>query len=155
MCFIPARGGGRRSAFRSSIKPRLLEGIPDLIHHADIPVSYTHLDVYKRQVPYHAPCQLKSQGMGKPALEVLRLIPGLTVVDSEKVCCGIAGTYGLKKEKYDIAQAVGKPLFDMVRATNPDLALCDTETCRWQISQSSGVQTEHPIWMIHKAYGLS
>jgi len=106
-------------------------------------------------IPYHAPCQVRSQGMGTPAADVLRLIPGLTVVDSNATCCGIAGTYGLKKEKYEIAQAVGKPLFDMVKATNPDLALCDTETCRWQIAQSSGVPTEHPIWMIHRAYGLS
>jgi glycerol-3-phosphate dehydrogenase subunit C len=78
----------------------------------------------------------------------------LTVVDSEKVCCGIAGTYGLKKEKYEVAQAVGKSLFEMVKATNPELALCDTETCRWQIEQSSGVKTVHPIWMVHAAYGL-
>lgn len=106
-------------------------------------------------VPYHAPCQLKSQGMGMPALDVLRLIPGLDVRESGATCCGIAGTYGLKKEKYEIAQAVGKPLFDMVRETNEDLALCDTETCRWQIQKGSGVRTEHPIWLIHKAYGLS
>lgn len=69
-------------------------------------------------------------------------------------CCGIAGTYGLKKEKYAIAQAVGQPLFDLVRATNPDLALCDTETCRWQIEKSSGVRTLHPIAVLHTAYGL-
>ena len=106
-------------------------------------------------VPYHAPCQLKSQGMGMPALDVLRLIPGLTVVESGATCCGIAGTYGLKKEKYEIAQAVGKPLFDMVRETNPDLALCDTETCRWQIRKGSGVPTEHPVFLIHQALGLS
>ena len=30
-------------------------------------------------------------------------------------CCGIAGTYGLKVEKYDIAMAVGRDLFDQVR----------------------------------------
>ncbi|MEN0069972.1 MAG: heterodisulfide reductase-related iron-sulfur binding cluster, partial [Propionicimonas sp.] len=106
-------------------------------------------------VPYHAPCQLKSQGMGMPALDVLRLIPGLEVIESGATCCGIAGTYGLKKEKFEIAQAVGKPLFDMVRETNQDLALCDTETCRWQIQKGSGVRTEHPIWLIHQAYGLS
>ena len=29
----------------------LLEGEPDMIA---TPVSYTHLDVYKRQAPYHA-----------------------------------------------------------------------------------------------------
>jgi len=105
-------------------------------------------------VAYHAPCQLKSQGMGYPALDILGLIPELTVVESGLPCCGIAGTYGLKAEKYDIAQAVGKPLFDMVRSVNPSLALCDTETCRWQITQSSGVPTKHPIAMVHQAYGL-
>ena len=106
-------------------------------------------------VPYHAPCQLKSQGMGTPAADLLRLIPGLTVVDSNVICCGIAGTYGLKKEKYDIAQAVGQPLFDMVRATNKALAVCDTETCRWQIEKSSGVPTVHPVTLLHRAFGLS
>ena len=123
------------------------------LHDAEeLPTDFRRIDL---TVPYHAPCQLKSQGMGLPAVEVLRLIPGLTVVESGRACCGIAGTYGLKKEKYAIAQAVGRPLFDMIRATNPNLALCDTETCRWQISQSSGVPTVHPIALIHAAYGLS
>ena len=130
----------------------MMEFLLDLHEAGELPTDFKAIDM---TVPYHAPCQLKSQGMGQPAVEVLKLIPGLTVVESGAVCCGIAGTYGLKKEKYDVAQAVGKPLFDMVRRTNPDLALCDTETCRWQIEQSSGVKTEHPIWMIHKAYGLS
>ncbi|MGV8907807.1 MAG: anaerobic glycerol-3-phosphate dehydrogenase subunit C [Propionicimonas sp.] len=130
----------------------MMEFLLDLHDAGELPTDFKTINM---TVPYHAPCQLKSQGMGQPAVEVLRLIPGLTVVESGAVCCGIAGTYGLKKEKYDVAQAVGKPLFDMVKRTNPDLALCDTETCRWQISQSSGVRTEHPIWMVHKAYGLS
>ena len=130
----------------------MMEFLLDLHDAGELPTDFQAIDM---TVPYHAPCQLKSQGMGQPAVEVLKLIPGLTVVESGAVCCGIAGTYGLKKEKYEVAQAVGKPLFDMVKATNPDLALCDTETCRWQIEQSSGVKTEHPIWMVHQAYGLS
>lgn len=130
----------------------IMEFLLDLHDAGELPTDFKTIEM---TVPYHAPCQLKSQGIGKPALEVLRLIPGLKVVDSNRACCGIAGTYGLKKEKYEVAQAVGKPLFEMVKQTNPDLALCDTETCRWQIQQSSGVRTEHPIWMIHRAYGLS
>jgi len=105
-------------------------------------------------VPYHAPCQLKGQGMGLPAMEVLGLIPGLTVLESGRACCGIAGTYGLKAEKFDVAQAVGKPLFDWVREVNPDVAVCDTETCRWQIGHSSGATMIHPIALVHQAYGL-
>ena len=114
----------------------------------------TDFEPIKQRLPYHAPCQLKSQGMGTPAFDLLRLIPGLEVVDSNATCRGIAGTYGLKKEKYDIAQAVGKPLFDMVKQTEQGLAACDTETCRWQIENSTGVRTVHPIVLVHQAYGL-
>ena len=46
-------------------------------------------------------------GIGLPALDLFALVPGLTAVDIDHDCCGIAGTYGLKKEKYDIAMAVG------------------------------------------------
>ncbi len=130
----------------------IMEFLLELHDAGELPTDFKTIDL---TVPYHAPCQLKAQGMGQPAMEVLRLIPGVVPVESGVTCCGIAGTYGLKKEKYEIAQAVGKPLFEMVKATNPDLALCDTETCRWQISKSSGVRTEHPIFLVHQAYGLS
>ncbi|WP_052462773.1 anaerobic glycerol-3-phosphate dehydrogenase subunit C [Nigerium massiliense] len=129
------------------------EFLLDLYDEGEFPVD--ELRPLKMTVPYHAPCQLKSQGMGTPAADLLRLIPGLTVVDSNATCCGIAGTYGLKKEKYEIAQAVGKPLFDMVKATNKELAVCDTETCRWQIQKSTGVPTVHPAELLHRAFGLS
>ena len=42
----------------------------------------------------------------------------------------------------------------MVQANNDGLAACDTETCRWQIEKSSGVETVHPIVLVHRAYGL-
>ncbi len=108
------------------------------------------------RVPYHQPCQVRSQGMGTPAADLMRLIPGLEVVESGRSCCGIAGTYGLKKEKFEVAQRVGRPLFDMVRqiAVDSRIAVCDTETCRWQIEKGSGVRTVHPIVLVHKALGL-
>ncbi len=127
------------------------EFLLDLYEAGDLDTNFERNDI---TIPYHAPCQLKSQGMGMPAIALMELIPGVSVVESGQACCGIAGTYGLKKEKYDIAQAVGAALFKMVKETNPDLAVCDTETCRWQIESSSGVKTVHPISLIHQAYGL-
>ena len=127
------------------------EFLMELYEAGELPTDFQPIEM---RLPYHAPCQLKSQGMGTPAADLLRLIPGLEVIDSNVTCCGIAGTYGLKKEKYEIAQAVGKPLFDMIKDTNEGLAACDTETCRWQIEKSSGVTTVHPIVLIHQAYGL-
>ncbi|SHI73736.1 glycerol-3-phosphate dehydrogenase subunit C [Tessaracoccus bendigoensis DSM 12906] len=127
------------------------EFLMELYEADELPTDFRPINM---RLPYHAPCQVKSQGMGTPAYDLLRLIPGLEVIDSNVTCCGIAGTYGLKKEKYEIAQAVGKPLFDMIKDTNEGLAACDTETCRWQIEKSSGVTTVHPIVLIHQAYGL-
>ena len=105
-------------------------------------------------VPYHAPCQQRGHGIGKPALELLALVPELRVLDLDADCCGIAGTYGLKKEKYAISMAVGEPLFRDVRAAEPDVAACDSETCRWQITAGSGVTAVHPVELLHRAYGL-
>jgi glycerol-3-phosphate dehydrogenase subunit C len=105
-------------------------------------------------VPYHAPCQQRGHGIGSPALDLLALIPDLEVLPQDATCCGIAGTYGLKREKYDIAMAVGEPLFRSVRAARADLSACDSETCRWQIARATGLPSVHPIELLHRAYGL-
>ncbi|HEX2843817.1 MAG TPA: heterodisulfide reductase-related iron-sulfur binding cluster, partial [Candidatus Limnocylindria bacterium] len=103
-------------------------------------------------LPYHPPCQLKSHGIGTPAMDLFRLIPGLRAVDSDHDCCGAAGTYGLKAERWQIAQDVGAPLFARVRASGASRAACDSETCRWQIEQSTGVPTVHPITILAESY---
>ena len=105
-------------------------------------------------VPYHPPCQLRAHRMGLPAIEVLSLIPGLTVHQSDAACCGIAGTYGLKSEKYKIAQAVGQPLFEWAKAEGQPVIACDSETCRWQITASTGIESVHPIALLKEAYGI-
>ena len=89
-----------------------------------------------------------------PAIDLLELVPGLKLNHLQADCCGIAGTYGYKKEKYDIAQAVGRPLFEQVKASGSSLALCDSETCRWQIARSTGATLRHPIEILAQAYGL-
>ena len=66
-------------------------------------------------VPYHAPCQQRGHGIGTPALDLMALVPGLEATQVDATCCGIAGTYGLKREKYEIAMAVGRALFEQVR----------------------------------------
>jgi glycerol-3-phosphate dehydrogenase subunit C len=106
-------------------------------------------------VPYHAPCQQRGHAMGVPAMELFSLIPGLTVLEQDADCCGIAGTYGLKKEKYEIAMEVGADLFDSVGASHPDVTACDSETCRWQITHATGVASVHPIELLYRSYGFA
>jgi glycerol-3-phosphate dehydrogenase subunit C len=105
-------------------------------------------------LPYHAPCQYRAHRIGNPGVEIMNLIPGLKITQSHAACCGIAGTYGYKREKYDIAMQVGAPLFDFIRDFNSPLAVCDSETCRWQISYATKVPTIHPIELLAYAYGF-
>ena len=107
-------------------------------------------------VPYHAPCQQRAHRVGKPALELLSLIPGIDVRESHAACCGIAGTYGYKTEKYRIAMDVGAELFDFVHAQGPHIAFsaCDSETCRWQMEHGTGIPSRHPVEFLAAAYGL-
>ncbi len=106
-------------------------------------------------VPYHAPCQQRGHGIGKPALDLFALIEDLRVIELDVDCCGIAGTYGLKREKYEISMAVGERLFTALRDSGGDLAACDSETCRWQIEHGAGVHAVHPVELLHRAYGLA
>lgn len=131
----------------------LSEFIAELMDDGDFPLD--DLDPWNITIPYHQPCQVKSQGIGMPAIRMMEAIPGVTVVESGVPCCGIAGTYGLKKEKYDVAQEVGRPLFEMIRETNPNIAACETDTCRWQIRKATGAKTVHPIQILHRSLGLA
>ena len=127
----------------------ICEFLLDLHEQGRLDTSFGPLDA---DLPYHAPCQLRSHGIGFPALELFALVPGLRAEDMDHDCCGIAGTYGLKKEKYDIAMAVGAPLFEKIGATGATAAACDSETCRWQIESETGVRTRHPVEFLLDAY---
>ena len=85
----------------------------------------------------------------------MELIPGVKVLESNEPCCGIAGTYGLKAERYEVAQRIGAGVFKHMQDHNEGVGVCDTETCRWQISKSSGVKIVHPVWLLHHSLGLS
>ena len=109
----------------------------------------------EEKVTYHAPCQQQGHGVGKPALDLMALIPGLEVVESTANCCGVAGTYGLKKEKYAIAMDVGAGLFRQIAENGSDESVCDSETCRWQIQHATGVKSVHPVEMLARSAGLA
>jgi glycerol-3-phosphate dehydrogenase subunit C len=102
---------------------------------------------------YHVPCHLRALQVGLPALELLSLIPGLKVIELPEGCCGVAGTYGYKREKYAVATEVGKEIFEAVRKLKARAVISDCEACRMQIGHHTGVETFHPIQILCQAYG--
>jgi glycerol-3-phosphate dehydrogenase subunit C len=100
---------------------------------------------------YFTPCHLRSLGIGFPALEILRLIPGLKIDNVDADCCGLGGTYGFKKEKYDISQEIGGDLTKAVDRLKPEAILSDCEACRMQIRHLTGLKVLHPIQILRDA----
>ena len=109
---------------------------------------------WKARAAYHCPCHQERLGLGIFTTELLKMIPGLELTELESNCCGIAGTYGFKKENFKVSQMIGKPLFDSIAAAAPDFVACECETCKWQIEMSTGVQVKNPVSILAEALDL-
>lgn len=109
---------------------------------------------WSKRVAYHTPCHMQKLGWTYYSVDLLRMIPGLRFVPLHQNCCGIAGTYGFKKENYEYSQGIGRPLFDNIEAAKPDLVATDCETCKWQIEMSTGYRVENPISVLADALDL-
>ncbi len=124
-------------------------------HEEELPQDFIDLSL---TIPYHQPCQYRAHRVGRPSVDILKRIPGVTIHESGARCCGIAGTYGYKKEKYEIAMKVGEELFSFILEEeahhHTEFNACDSETCRWQIEHGTGQASRHPIEVLAAAYGL-
>ncbi|MBR1872261.1 MAG: anaerobic glycerol-3-phosphate dehydrogenase subunit C [Bacteroidales bacterium] len=109
---------------------------------------------YKARVAYHIPCHMEKLGWSIFTRALLGMIPGLDLTVLESGCCGMAGTYGFKKENYNYSQAIGKPLFDKIKAISPDFVTSECDTCKWQIEMSTGVKVLNPILILADALDL-
>jgi len=105
---------------------------------------------------YHAPCHLKvlEQELVDSRLELLRLIPGLTVTHIDRGCCGMGGTFGFKRSNYPASMTIGQALFQGIRESAPDLVVTECPGCKLQIEQGTGLSVSHPILIMKQAYGL-
>jgi glycerol-3-phosphate dehydrogenase subunit C len=104
-------------------------------------------------VTYHVPCHLRAQNIGTRSADVLRLIPNTTVSVVER-CSAVDGTWGFKKEYYELSLKVAQPLFDAVNEGGPVIAT-DCPLAALQIGQGTGKKARHPIQVLADAYGLT
>ena len=82
------------------------------------------------------------------------MIPGLQLTMLDSQCCGIAGTYGFKKENYERSQQIGSGVFKQIKEVKPDYVTTDCETCKWQIEMSTGYDVKNPISILAEALDI-
>ena len=104
-------------------------------------------------VTYHVPCHLRAQNIGHKSADVLRAIPGASVNVVGK-CSAVDGTWGFKKEYYELSLKRAKPLFDAITGAGAPTAATDCPLAALQIEQGTGRKPKHPIEVLASAYGL-
>lgn len=135
----------------SAVKDSLLLAVRYIFERLEAGAELKFRPDFHLKVAYHTPCHMERLGWGVFSEKLLKMIPGVEFTLLDSACCGIAGTYGFKKENYEASQAIGAPLFEQIRAINPDIVACDCETCKWQIEMSTGYTVKNPISILAEA----
>ena len=86
-------------------------------------------------------------------MQVLNSIPGCEARELQTGCCGMAGSFGLEKEHYDISMSIGEmSLFPAVRAQEGDFELVmEGVSCRQQVEQGTGKKAKHLVELLAEA----
>ena len=102
----------------------------------------------------HGHCHHKSVMKMSGEESVLRRL-GLDYKTPAPGCCGMAGSFGFEKEKYETSIAIGElELLPAVRSAPADwLIIADGFSCREQIRQCTGRKTLHLAEVIQMALG--
>jgi glycerol-3-phosphate dehydrogenase subunit C len=99
---------------------------------------------------YHAPCHLKALGAEtiQSRLAVLNSVPGVSVTWQDRGCCGLSGTFGMKRVNFGMSMTIGQPLFEEIERSAPDAVVTECPACKMQIEQGTGKPVLHPIRVI-------
>jgi glycerol-3-phosphate dehydrogenase subunit C len=108
-----------------------------------------------QHLTYFVPCHQREQGIGRPYLDLLQQIPGLTVdvVDGAYDCCGMGGIMGFKRDFHEHSLALGAPVMAKIRALNPDTVVTDCLSCRLQLTQTTPFVVRHPLEILAAVWG--
>jgi Fe-S oxidoreductase len=105
------------------------------------------------RVAYQFPCHLRAQNLGRKSVDVLRLT-GAAVTVIER-CSAVDGTWGFKREYFELSMQLARPLFEDVVGARPDRVATDCPLAGLQIAQGTGLPVRHPVEILAEAYGLS
>lgn len=117
-------------------------------------VLNTDLREIPQSVFYHVPCHLKQGNMVNDSLQMLSLVPGLSIEKVNAACCGMAGYHGHKKIHSALSMEIGSKLFEEIALVQADRIVTGCAACKMQIEAGTGSRAIHPILLWQEACGL-
>lgn len=106
-------------------------------------------------VAYHVPCHQRVQNIGLKTKQILQLVPDTRVEVIER-CCGHDGVYAVKREYYDIAAKICRPVADKIRQYDADHYISDCPMAGNHIENEMdiGKAAASPFTLLRRAYGI-
>jgi glycerol-3-phosphate dehydrogenase subunit C len=112
-------------------------------------------------VGLHLACHSRAQNMGPKALDMLKLIPGLSPTMVER-CSGHGGKWGIMKRNFETASKLARPVIRALEKDKPDYVVSECPLAGphlKQVMKAAGgdavpERIGHPIELMAKAYGF-
>jgi Fe-S oxidoreductase len=100
----------------------------------------------------HGHCHQKSMGLLPATIALLSRIPSAAVTDLDAGCCGMAGSFGYKREHYEVSRAIaGRKLLPAALAMKPgEVLVAPGTSCRHQVGELAAVKAVHPAALIRE-----
>ncbi len=100
-----------------------------------------------RRLGFHCSCHQRPLGSGIAATEWLQRRGAEVVRIETGTCCGMGGTFGMKEGLlgFDLAQAVGEPLFNLFKQSGVDEIVTESSVCRIHLEQGTNLRVRHPL----------
>jgi len=114
----------------------------------------THFRMMPLKVFYQNPCHLKVQGLTKEPLELLKLIPGIEIAGVNYYCCGLSGSYGMKKGNYSRSIAIAQKVWEEAKKSGAEAAVTECGGCGLRIQSGTDLKILHPMVILSQAYSI-
>ncbi|MHC4225747.1 MAG: heterodisulfide reductase-related iron-sulfur binding cluster, partial [Planctomycetota bacterium] len=95
------------------------------------------------------PCHLKIQNDPNSSVRLLSRIAGITVRDLKSHCCGMAGSWGLAADHYDLSKQIGSDMISKLNRSAASVGATDCPTCRMQMEHFSAKEIKHPVEIVY------
>jgi iron-sulfur cluster protein len=99
----------------------------------------------------HTHCQQKTIGCAEPTIALLKAI-GFDVATSSVECCGMAGSFGYKKDFYELSMAVAEDLFRQIAEAEKEggrrTLVASGTSCTEQLHAGLDRTVMHPIELL-------
>ena len=102
------------------------------------------------KVAFHVACHNRVQNFGYRGRDLLKWAGAdVTLVDR---CCGMDGTWGMKREFFTESLKVAEKAAQAVDDAGPDAVSSDCPLAGLQLTQKTGRKSFHPVRLLHGAY---